>query len=546
MQSFINWSAFPAVRLCLLISLGILLANSLQQTLLGLNTTWLVCWLITLLMLLFEKYAVRINHAKRLILVKNLNYSFLLVFFAFSVHLQLIHHNQQLAFDQKEWGKLKWEEVSISGKVVSHFGSNNGQYVIRIDTILRNNQYFYPSKVKALVSLSTQEKLSTSFDPKISDRIYAICRILPEPENESLYKEKDRFIREGIALKMKIDCIYKVKSTEKNGLIAIREAISRNLERAFEGAGELGALSFAMVLAQKSNLDKELKELFARTGLSHILAVSGLHVGMIILPLWWFMPHFWLSEQRKWLYLGLCSTLMLIYVFLTAYPASVQRASIMAFLLLIGRLWHRNGPPINLLATAAILMWIIDPSTIFDIGFHLSFFAVGVIFLVYQPFERNFISAAYKQTKLYRWILSPLLFTTILQLAMLPITLQYFGYFPLVGPLANFVFLPALSFFLFPLFIFLALTGYWIPTKLLSLLVVLSQHIYRLEKWFLINLEAIPFAIWQRASFDIWEWSIFLLLILFLNSWSKHSIRWVPVKLLLGVLILKEVQSLFL
>jgi len=136
----------------------------------------------------------------------------------------------------------------------------------------------------------------------------------------------------------------------------------------------------AILLGCRSNIPSHLQELFARTGTAHILAISGLHVGIVtalILLLLKLLP-----VKRKIQYV-VTIILLIGYVFITGARPSVVRATIMSIVFLLSFLVERETEPLNTLALTAFILLIINPLNLFDIGFQLSFLSVLSILCFY-------------------------------------------------------------------------------------------------------------------------------------------------------------------
>ncbi|HUI32661.1 MAG: ComEC/Rec2 family competence protein [Dysgonamonadaceae bacterium] len=194
----------------------------------------------------------------------------------------------------------------------------------------------------------------------------------------------------------------------------------------------------ALTLGYKANLSNELKEAFRASGTSHILAVSGLHVGIVYLII---MSLFsFLGKRGKWFILKQLLILLFLwgYVFITGMPVSVIRAAIMLSLFCVGSLFHKSGFTYNTLAAAAFFILLANPFYLFSVGFQLSFASVFSI-LFFQPK----LSILYvPQLKISHYVWDLLTVTTSAQLGVFPLTLYYFGTFPTYFFITNTLVLP--------------------------------------------------------------------------------------------------------
>ena len=148
----------------------------------------------------------------------------------------------------------------------------------------------------------------------------------------------------------------------------------RLLQRLSDGGieGDAYAVVAAMALGDKSALTKELKDMYSLTGASHVLALSGLHLGII------YMLLSLLVRGRRWLMLSQLFLIISIwgFVFLVGMSMSVVRAAIMLSVYALLSLGHRDKMSVNTLAFTAIVMLMMNPMSLFDVGFQLSFMAV--------------------------------------------------------------------------------------------------------------------------------------------------------------------------
>lgn len=207
--------------------------------------------------------------------------------------------------------------------------------------------------------------------------------------------------------------------------------------------GETRALAKALLIGEKSGLDRDVKQAFSRSGLSHIMAVSGLHVGFLVMPIWFLMPWFWNRRSGKILILILMGSLLLLYAGITQFSASVSRAGIMVMLLAYARLYHKSHQSLNLMAFAALVLLFINPNRLFDIGFQLSFGAVTSIILLW-PLVLKILPRKWQ----YRWygtLVGIVGVSLVVQIGLFPLLVSYFGEFSLIGPLLNALVVPLLS-----------------------------------------------------------------------------------------------------
>lgn len=237
-----------------------------------------------------------------------------------------------------------------------------------------------------------------------------------------------------------------LRSEEKNlrsWAYKVRKIITRNLqENGFEPA-ELSIIQ-ALLLGQKQQISEEVYQNYADAGAVHILAVSGLHVGIIMLILTWLLSPLKGLKKGKMIRPLLVIFGLWTFAVLSGLSPSVVRAVTMFSFVSIGLEIGRRSSTINSVCLSLLLLVLIRPQWIFDVGFQLSYSAVLAILLIQPLFMR--LWQPQNKTVRYLWIL----FTTTAaaQLGVFPLSLFYFHQFPGLFFLSNLVILPVLGFIL--------------------------------------------------------------------------------------------------
>ncbi|MCK5521351.1 MAG: ComEC/Rec2 family competence protein, partial [Candidatus Marinimicrobia bacterium] len=211
-----------------------------------------------------------------------------------------------------------------------------------------------------------------------------------------------------------------------------------------------GSLINGLLLGLKKEIPLSIVDTFKNMGLSHLLAVSGLHVGFLILILYQFVN---ILPIHKVFRIILLIVSIFSYAALTGFSASVIRTTLMASMIFFATIINRNYHSINALSAAALLQLFINPDMIFDVGFQLSFSAVGGIILFY-PIIRSKIPLNLSAPLYYS--LEVLSVSTAASLATAPITLWYFSTIPAFGLILN-IFVIPLTFILVGLGVLISL-----------------------------------------------------------------------------------------
>lgn len=197
----------------------------------------------------------------------------------------------------------------------------------------------------------------------------------------------------------------------------------------------------ALTLGYRGDLSDDIQEAFRASGTSHVLAVSGLHVGIIYVIIELLFSFLGKSGKRYIFRQGLVILTLWCYVFLAGGSSSVMRAAIMLSIFCLGNMQHRKGFTYNTLAAAAFFILLFSPFSLFDVSFQMSFGAVAAI-LYFQPKLQGLYTPKGNIAK-YVWGL--LSVSTAAQLGVFPLVLYYFGTFPTWFFVANLLVVPLIG-----------------------------------------------------------------------------------------------------
>jgi competence protein ComEC len=255
----------------------------------------------------------------------------------------------------------------------------------------------------------------------------------------------------------------------------------------------------ALLIGDRTDIDQETWDSYSRTGIVHIIAISGMHMGIIylgILTLLNLIPFF-----KKNNYIPICIAVISMWLFacVTGLPASVMRAAVMFTILAIGSLLKRNSDGFNTLLVSAFILLAYNTRWIQDVGFQLSYAAVLGIMLFAKPIQ----NLLYVQSKPALGIWKLISGTLAAQIFTFPLCLYYFHQFPLIFLISNIIAIPLTSIILYAEIILLICTllSNWlciILGKIITAIILfLNASIYWLSTFEHITIYNVHCNLWQ-------------------------------------------------
>ncbi len=338
--------------------------------------------------------------------------------------------------------------TEFSGVVVSYpeHRTNFSKFTLRIRSVTVNEKH-YKASGKVLIYIVPSSKL------EIGDQIAikGIPELVPESAANFFIHNYGNYLRnKGISgsLRTYRKNVNFVKSDFKyillKKLARLREIISIKIKGILPGNN--GALLEGIIFGRSSSLPRNIKDKFSNAGVYHILAVSGLHVGIVAAILYWILKRLKLSRVQIAILIaiGLC-----IYCLFVGLRDSVVRASIMAVFILFAPLIYKRMNPFNALGAAALLILCFAPKQIFQLGFQLSFAAViGILYFL--PRIKYFLKLNIREGgNIFSYILVIFFLTVSVQLGILPIIASNFHQIHILSPIINLFVIPAVGFGLY-------------------------------------------------------------------------------------------------
>ena len=235
----------------------------------------------------------------------------------------------------------------------------------------------------------------------------------------------------------------------------------------------------AMLLGWRDNVDEATQQQFRDAGITHLLCVSGLHVGIVA---WMVGASLFFLGRKRWQIVvkGVVQIgVVWLFVMLTGMAPSTLRAGLMFSLLIVGGMLQRQPNSLNNLCTSMLLLLLVRPMLLFDVGFQLSYAAVAGIILLNRPLQRLLPIPSQWYLWLPKKVWQLICLSTAAQVATLPLVLYHFHQFPTYFLIANLTVVPFAGVLLASVLLMLLVGGGWATTLLHYELVGVD----RLTRW---------------------------------------------------------------
>jgi competence protein ComEC len=291
-------------------------------------------------------------------------------------------------------------------------------------------------------------------------------------------------------------------SSLQGALYACRDRVIATLQ-GYLPSGQ--GLAEALLIGYKDDLDKELVRTYSRTGVVHIIAISGMHLALIY-GLLLLLTRPLISQRLRWLRMGLVLAGLWGFSFLAGGGPSILRAAVMFSFMAFGSLIGRKGNGVNTLLLAALVLLLVNPFWLWDVGFQLSFTAVGGILLFYRPIYALYIP----DNRILDGIWKGSAVTLAAQVLTTPLSLYHFHQFPVLFLLANVLAVPLSALLVYALLALLALS-FWPATatllgKGIAMLISLLNN-------YIATIDRLPAALWDGISLSILQTALLYALI---------------------------------
>ena len=356
----------------------------------------------------------------------------IILFCFLSVSLFFIYHKTTVAPIQKLSGQNHNVTATVLQTKISSKG--NKYYVVKLDTINSKN---VPRTAKIHLHTTNNDEL------KDWDEIRTTISFFSQSESSS-----DSFYRSNVILASAISTddiqiINQNKFSLLREICRIRDKIIFNIRSNL--SGEEGNILCGILFGKRDNISDKTTDAFAGAGISHLLAVSGLHLSIIVMLLNIFLTKLFVGKKIRSI---ICIILTAVLSVMIGFTPSIIRSAIMLFFLLIAQCIREDYDSPSILAFSAVIICIIEPYSVTNIGFLLSFSAtIGLLIAqsLLQKVRRRFSLKTVKIPRLVGYeILSLALPCLFAFLFTIPVSAYCFGYISIYSPIVNLILSPVL------------------------------------------------------------------------------------------------------
>ena len=434
-----RWAPFPFIRFSIFLSVGIILYDHFPS--LWINHLWVGLSLLGQYVLLvwlghrytFYQYSV-INGLSGLLVVAYLGGI-----------VTKVHDHSQTADHYSNYADI----TGFSGTIVSGMLEKEKYYRYELAIAKVRTE---DSLVSASGKVHCYLKKPIREIPEYGDRIFVYADLLPIPPpmnpNEfdyARYMARNQIYSQAF---VPADQMKVVQQLDRFSMVAfsldIRERVREALQQYFSDP-EQRQIAMALIVGVKDYLDQDMKKAYSTAGATHVLAVSGLHVGIIYLFLNYLFGKLKSNRIGGYGFMLIALAIIWLYAMVTGLSASVFRAACMFSILSIAEATSNRRNIYNSLGVAAFVLLLCNPQYLFQVGFQLSFLAVfGIVYLFPRIYNRLVMP-----NKLLNWVWSVTCVSVAAQVSTAPLSLYYFHQFPTYFLISNLVVIPAAFLILF-------------------------------------------------------------------------------------------------
>jgi competence protein ComEC len=302
----------------------------------------------------------------------------------------------------------------------------------------------------------------------------------------------------------------------KQFLFTARENILLVLRKYLTGQDDQLAIAEALLIGYTQDLDKDLVQAYSNTGVVHIIAISGMHLGLIYIMLLWIFKKIPGLNRIRILKVVVVISSLWLFALLTGGSASILRAAVMFTCIITGENLKRRSSIYNSLAASAFLLLCYNPFFLWDVGFQLSYLALAGIIIFQKPLFKLWYCKYRLPGKI--WQLTSV--TLAAQVLTFPVCLYYFHQFPTMFLFTNILLVPLSGLILFAEIFLVAFAWLpWIPFYLGKITWYMLWVMNAVIGWF----NHLPFSVWDRISISLSSTLILYVVVASFSIWLFYK-----------------------
>lgn len=374
------------------------------------------------------------------------------------------------------------ENVFVEGKISSkHVSSNKNKYIILKDVEINNIKTKYNIVVYYEGDYNFEEGFVISFNSNLkTNKLITLSGLNTFVSSNNLGYTAFAYSIKTVSTNVNLLERFKIK---------VSNILFNNMSE--ENAG----LSKAVLFGDKSDLNSDIKQSFTASGVAHLLAISGLHVGIFIAVLYFVLNKF---KIKKYITFIVSCIVLLLFNILCNFTESVVRASLMSLCLLLATCFGKRGDSLSNLSLAGIILLVVNPLNLYEIGFELSFLAVFGILLLFRP-----INNLLEKIKCPKILVGAIATTVSATLFTLPVVANVFGVMAVGLIPANIILIPLFTAFYTTLLVCLLIAFIpflsfvlGVPNFLSNIMLAITNVIAKLGSFNIISFGIIATILW--------------------------------------------------
>lgn len=506
-----KWSSFPFIRLSIALAVGIVISQLLTIDEIPIVWIGVVCFLLLVIALLTSRW----------IVVRGI--VIMLLFTTVGFLLGELNEENRTDSHYSHFNN----PAGFVGVIVSDHSdrTNHRRYELElIEIIGEDTLRRVQGKIYLYIELEGSNLLKYGDVVAVSKGYFDIAA----PKNPEEFDYRTYLERQNIYAHAFVSWneVHPVDHQRLNPILGwayqIRTESQKVIDELIRNPREKAIIS-ALILGIKDHLDNELKTAYSSAGAIHVLAVSGLHVGIIFILLKILFKPWKERRYGRFVFMIVATSVIWMYALITGFSPSVMRAATMFSVIIISEAFHKKANIYNSLGIAAFILIVLDPFVIYAVGFQLSFIAVFGILMVYPLLYHKW----HIHNKVGNYIWSILCVSIAAQIATFPLTLYYFHQFPTYFLVSNLVVIPAATVMLYGGLLVLLL-GATIPVAGQVLAFIYELIVYGVNE-IVLSLKVLPYPLFDWIYFDLIDVVLIYLILLFcyqlVTCYSYHLMK---------------------